>query len=679
MSEILYIDFETYSECDIKLKGRMNYAMHPSTQMVCMGYAFDEEPVHLLTPANDLPQNIIDHVESGGTVVAHNVTFDLRIWNIVCVRDFGWPELSSDQMVDSMALCQTYGLPASLADAGAALKLDIQKQKDGLKSIKICCCPDKNGMQHTPWGPHAQDFKRLFSYCKTDVAAMREIVKKIPKQRLLPIEHRLWKLTLDMNSLGLPVDIKEATAIKDYVEKYVEEAVKVLPKLSGGAFDAVTQLERIKAWMAGKGYVMETMDADAIKKALKDPLCPEEVKTILVMRQELGRTSTAKYTKLLNLACKVDGTHWLHDNLCFHGARPGRWSGKGFQIQNLPRASVRNEDLEDEVNDQIVEDCITAFLEGKEVTDPVGIAKALIRPMVKAPESELFLCSDYTGIENRVLHWLARDTEALDDFNNNVDQYKTMAAARFNVSYHEVTKPQRQLGKVIILGCGYGMGAPTFVETADVQFGVIVTLDEAKASVSAYREKYYKVKALWNGLKLAAVRAVMTGQQQTFGLITFGVGRVNGTKWLAMRLPSGKCVYYMEPFIEQLFIPEYEHMGKVPTITHWGINPYSKKWSRLKLIPGRITENAVQGTAREVMGQGMLNVVDHMPEVRFIATVHDEGIGLIKKADLTDSSLNTFNTLLCDIPWAKEQVVAGELWPACPIKAEGWIGTRYRK
>jgi DNA polymerase len=115
-----------------------------------------------------------------------------------------------------------------------------------------------------------------------------------------------------------------------------------------------------------------------------------------------------------------------------------------------------------------------------------------------------------------------------------------------------------------------------------------------------------------------------------------------------------------------MYIPKYENMGKVPTITHEGQNPYTKKWGRLKLIPGRLTENCVQGTAREMMAQGLLNVKANLPQVKLVATVHDEAIG---RTPIGKTGIEDFNKELCSIPWAED----------CPITAEGWLGQRYKK
>lgn len=657
LDSVLYIDFECYSKVDLTARGSMRYARDPSTQILCMGYAFDDDAPIVWTPKDDtLPEDVRVHVEVGGKVYAHNMTFDFRIWNYIGHEQLGWPVLSLDQCIDSMAICQTYGVPASLAQAGEALGITMPKSAAGKALIKQLCMPDKNGIQPSPFGPLLTKFRELYEYCRRDIVAMRQIVHRLPRKVLIPREQLLWELTYEMNSYGLPVDVKTILAIVAAVEQHVERASLDIPRLSGGAFRTMGQVAKIREWCEVNGYTMDSLDAAAVKEGLKDPTCPPKVKKVLELRQELGSSSTAKYKKLKDLVYKGH----VYDNLQFHGAAPGRWAGRGFQVHNLPRASV--EDPEAYIS------CFHCDTESFG-PDTQYVAKALIRPMIQAPPGYMLLVSDYSGIENRLLHWHAFDEEALIDFRNGIDQYKTMASARYHVDYKEVNKAQRQMGKVIILGCGYGMGKDKFKDTAYDQFGLVVSNEESALAVKAYREKYYKVKELWDGLKLAAVKCVLSGQKQTYNRITFGLSKVNGIVWLAMLLPSSKCIYYMGPSVEQLHIPGYEDMGRVPTITHWGVNPYSKKWSRLKLIPGRITENAVQGSAREVMGQGMLNVKERMPEVIQRATVHDEDISMIREDDIRPDTLGRFNDCLCDIPWAD----------GLPLKAEGWIGKRYRK
>lgn len=665
----VYGDFETYSEVDITTAGGYAYAHDDSTNPICFTWAIDDEPVELWTPRDPAPERLLNAVSNGAQFYAHNMKFDRRIWNTIMVRDFGWPFIDIDNCTDSMALCATYGLPLGLGAAGEAMGIKMQKAATGKALIKLLCSPKKGGQPHYTDPNYHSKFREMFAYGIRDTEAMRELVGCLPKNRLIPQEHEIWKLTYNMNEAGLPIAYEEVIAIRDYLTKYVTEKSKIIPGLVDNAFQKITQTIKIKEWCHAQGYLIPDTTAATVILALEDPACPANVKEVLALRQELGKSSVAKYLKLEAQAVPdKTGQYWIYDNLEFHGAGPGRWTGRGFQMHNLPRAKVKDPEA-----------VIQQFMLNEPVYDPVGKGKALIRPMIRVPKDHKLFVLDYDSIENKVLHWLADDQDALVDFRDGVDQYITMASARYKVPYGEIKagreaedpvyKAMRQMGKVIILGAGFGMGKDTFVTTAKDQFGMTVSEEEADEAIKAYRLKYHLVKKLWNDLKVAAVRAVLSGKRQTVRKITFGLGVSKGRRWLAMKLPSGKCVYYCDPKVEQRFIPKFEQMGKVPTITHYGRSPKTGQWTRMPLIPGRITENAVQGTAREVMAQGLLNVQERMSEMTLVGTVHDEGLGLVHERDITDDTMAKFNHLLCDIPWAKD----------CPITASGYVGNRYKK
>jgi DNA polymerase len=183
----------------------------------------------------------------------------------------------------------------------------------------------------------------------------------------------------------------------------------------------------------------------------------------------------------------VDGV--VQGNLNYHGAGTGRWAGRGFQYHNLPRAKLDNAEV-------MVEAMILAFIQRQFIEDPVGTAKALIRPMIKAPDGFSIIASDYLSIENRVLAWLANDEETLEGFRNDFDQYVDMASFLFKVPIDQVDKSQRQLGKALVLGCGYGMSGNRF-QVAAQTFGVHVDKVKAKFAVDAYRMKYRLIVKMW--------------------------------------------------------------------------------------------------------------------------------------------------------------------------------------
>jgi len=651
---MIYIDFECYSEANIKTEGGMKYIQHPSTQIICLAYAFDNEPVELWNVGKPIPRLLLDRAASGESIYAFNVMFDYRVWNYVGHRDFNFPLLTKEQLVDVQALCCSYQLPQNLDDAGHALKIANKKLSTGTALINKCCVPNKKGEQPLPdTVDMRRAFKDLFNYCAMDVEAMREIVKKLPRHELIPREEPIWLMTQDMNEEGLPVDMDTVHLVNKYLNDYIEENIKVLPIWTDGKITKPTQTTRIKSWCEQQGYPIPNVQAETLEHILEENDVPPKVRQVLELRQEFGSTSVAKFKKII--AQEYQGK--VFDNLRYHGAGTGRWTGQGFQMHNLPRAKTDDP-----------EGLIQQFKEGV-VEKPVQAAKTLIRPVIKAPEGYTLMVADYSAIENYLLAWAASDYRAIDLLVSGQSQYIDMAAARFNVPYDQVTDDQKFLGKQIILGCGYGMGGKKFKTTAKLRSNIDMTLEEAKESVYAYRNRYPLVKELWGELRKAATRAVITGNKQAYLNTIFGTFNRNGIRWLAMQLPTGKAIYYMSPTIKEELIPDYEYMGTVPTITHWGTDPYSKKWVRLKLIPGRITENFVQGLAREVMAQGMLNVKQHMPYVTLLGSVHDEAISLIEEKYATQEIFDEFRFHLCNVDFI----------PGCPLKAEGYFSKRYKK
>ena len=658
---MILCDFETYSEIDIKKRGGKIYAHHPSTMPLCLAYAFDEDPPELWNLSSKTPTKLLDRIAQGEEFAAFKAAFDLRIWNNICAREFLWPRIKLSQVVDVQALAQTYTLPGSLDKAGEALGIRMRKSKTGVALIKKCCMPNKFGEQPMPNTPEMrQAFRDLEKYCLQDVRAMQEIVFSLPRPRLIPQEQLIWELTHNMNNEGLPIDDDAVRAIIKYLDTYITHKVKDLPKATNGAVSTPGQIAKIKTFCESKGVKLSDLTALTVERTLARRDLPPIVRTVLELRKELGRSSTAKYKKVAAQMADLrgDGVYRVYDNVACHATNTGRWGGRGFQMHNLPRAKKKQP-----------ERWIKYFLDNVRMTNPVGAAKALVRSMIKAPDGWMLIVSDYSSIENRILAWAAGDEQTLQDFRNGLDQYKTMASARFGVPYDKVTTEQRRVGKAIILGCGFGMGGAKFKQTAKDQADLDLTDAEAKASVDAYRSHYHLIKALWGNLKKAAVKAVITRSQVVSGKFTFGTFVKANRRWLAMKLPTGKCLYYLNPTVRDMLVPKFEAMGPTPTITHEGYSSYTRKWTRLKLIPGRITENAIQGTAREVMAQGLLNVQNNMPQIRLLGSVHDEALGLIRLDDLTDDTLEEFSAQLCDVNFL----------PGCPLAAKGYISKRYKK
>jgi DNA polymerase len=191
----------------------------------------------------------------------------------------------------------------------------------------------------------------------------------------------------------------------------------------------------------------------------------------------------------------------------------------------------------------------------------------------------------------------------------------------------------------------------------------------AKDAILAYRKKYTRVPELWAAAEQAAKLAIKN-PSHTYpvagGKVVYGMDQKR--EFLCCMLPSGRCIRYYKPFIKMI----KTKWGKEREEIHfWG--EVDHIWSIQKTYGGSLVENFVQGIARDILGNGMLNC--EAAGFPLILTVHDEPIAEVQQCRQRQELcgwvvLAKFIERMCDIPkWA-----AG-----MPIKAEGWVGLRYKK
>lgn len=654
----IVFDFETYSPIHIAC-GSVKYASHPDADIVLYSYDIGRGPI-LVT--NNLYSIVQDIVKSGDYEFhAHNALFEYVIWNTIGVKKYGWSPLDLSKVHDTMALANRYGLPDSLEDACNVLDVAHKKNPDGKGLIQKICVRTKDGRRPQLHVDYTQDeFDRFGQYCCDDVAATIDLIAALPADKLNDREHRIWQVTQRMNLRGLPVDTEAITKISSFLTEYVAEVTPIVSQLTNGIVTKITQTKRIKQFVNDSGIEMENTTAETVSAMLarddEDPYLPQNIRELLELRQLIGKTSTAKYAKLVDL--ELNG--YVYNNYQYYGARTtGRWAGRGFQPHNLPRAKVDDPEY-----------YIDAFKNFDYVQNPVQVAKALIRPMILAPQGQELIVADYHSIENVLLVWAAEDWESVEKFKQGFDQYVDMASYLYGVpeekikAGHKAHDPEmefmRQVGKVIILGCGFGMAWKKFQATAKSR-GVTISDPLAQDAVNAYRSRYILVKKLWYALQDMMVNAVrfpgrLFKHKRFAALVTKDW---TGRPWLVYTIPSGRKIFYMQP---QLEVGKYGF-----EISIMGVHPKTYQWTRLPFSLSKIIENGIQGTARDVMANGLINIEDEMPECELNITVHDEGGGLIPEGM---DCMDKFKELLCrPEEWSK----------TIPLSASGYIAKRYRK
>lgn len=289
--------------------------------------------------------------------------------------------------------------------------------------------------------------------------------------------------------------------------------------------------------------------------------------------------------------------------------------------------------------------------------------------------SQGLLMGDYAQIEARALVTWAGQTNMIDAFRTGKDPYRMMAADTYNKPQEQINDDERFMGKQQVLSAGYQVGADGFAYMLKLTYDVHVTRLESERLVQSYRKANPKVVKLWYAVQRLAER-VLVEQSQNFIAATdvpLIAMRMIG-KWMVMRLPSARCLWYYEPelmpgvmvyFKTNMLTGARERYEKpVLRIVYWGrdINR-GGAWGRVDTYGGKLVENGTQAMARDVMGEGMIRLEDDGFDPRF--TVHDDVI-----APGHPDQLERFKSLLKQNP---------KWWPELPLDVDAKHRMRYQK
>lgn len=664
----IHLDFESRSEVEIKTAGAYIYATHPSTELTCMRYSFANGPVEGIT-WDDIQQmnvfgrwpeqhnKLIEAINAGVLVKAFNAFFEELIWEHIVTKKYQWktrskpdvwepiPNIPLAQWRCVMAKSLAHSLPQSLANVSVALNTEVKKDLGGYRIMLKVAKPKPNWEETgDKWNEHPLDFEKLYDYCGTDVESERVIDGQIPE--LNDFEQYVWYLDQTINKRGVRVDLRAIKKAKEFIDAHSKELYREVFEVSEGFVDKISKRALVLDWLKSMNIPLEDLKKKTVGDALKNQL-PANVRRMLELRLELGKTSLAKYDTMMK--CVGEGDR-IRDVFIYHGASTGRWTGKLVQMHNLPKGNVKN-------TDQCIEDLLNFDLSTFEMfyPDVMDALSSCIRGMFIPAEGHDFLVADYAAIEARVVFWLANEYKGLEKFRKGEDLYVDMA--RVIYVKDNISKLERQLGKAAVLGCGYGMGHVKFRSTCD-QWGIPVDEPLAQRVVSAYRETYRAVVEFWYATEAAAKRALSHKE-------TIVVGR---TRWssdnknLYCTLPSGRVLTYNQAALG----PVNTSWGDVKEgITFWAIDGLTKRWTKTSTYGGKLVENITQAVARDILANAMLEAEAAGYPVAF--SVHDEIVSEPKEGFGT---VEEFERIISTIPpWAE----------GCPITAEGYRGKRYKK
>ena len=648
---LAFIDFETASKATLDTRANselstdaFNYCRHPSTRVLCVAFAIDDDDPQLMCESelSDCP------IPPDATIVAHNIAFDLEVWNAVMVRRYGWPSVSIDQCHCTAAIAAYHGLPRNLDEVGQTLGID--NPKDRRFKTTLSTLSNLNNRHAERYLADPEKLELLHRYCMQDVRACRDIFRKLGP--LPEEEHRVFLFDYRINQRGIRVDTQAVEHTLRLISQHAEHTQCQISRLTDGAITSGGQVAKILSYCSDRGVNLPNLQKLTLSRALSNGL-PDDVRALLQLRQQASATSLGKYPTLRN---RTDSqTSRLRDSLRYYGSHTGRWSGAGVQLQNLPRPAI---DLSPDELDQAVRILSKRSLPAIELLfGPVTeVLQTLVRSMlVASPGCELF-AADFAQIEARALPWLAGQNDVVDAFRAGRDIYRETAAQLYGIQSDQVSKEQRTVGKEVRLSCGYGLGHVKFRERCRDLYGVELTPAESERIVSRFRAQNRRIVGWWKQLETAAIRCVVTGKSTACRNAQFAMEG----GFLTLRLPSNRTLYYPHPEVK----PHQTPWGDVTRQLEVSL-PHQGKSVRRNIYGALLAENITQAVCRDILVKAMFAL--ERAGYRVVLTVHDE---IVCEREAGTGSLDEVLGLMRHSPeWAQD----------LPIDAEGFVGQRYRK
>jgi DNA polymerase len=664
----LHIDLECFSEISLDL-GPRKYA--EGAEILVYGYAIGYEPPQVWFPTLDPtpPDDLLLALFAADRVFAHNHLFERAVTDRLHPL-LGLPCVPVEKWRDTLQWCAYNALPVSLDAAAKVLRCDVQKDARGKALVRKFCLPQRPTKKRptTRIRPEddLDDLYNLGIYCATDVAVMREI--KDILEPFAPKEYELAVLDSEMNRLGIPVDVATARKTGKMLLILEQRMTARFQEITGGLNP--TQTGELTAWASTRCGI-PNLQAGTIDAFLQDPGLAPEVREALTIRRSASKSSTKKLA-VMSAASRADNT--VADCFRLYGASTGRWTAVGLQPHNLVKPTLRKEDTLNAyklLEAGVLEDLEMCF-------DPMEAVSSCMRHFIRAPEGEELFVGDYASIEARVICWLAGQEDALELYRQHADPYISMAARITGIDAAVIAAgyarkdpkaiEMRQLGKAVVLGCGFGMGWLKFVQTcANPPYNLALDDETAKRAVATYRKTYDRVPEFWKTCETMAIAAVSTLGWQTHHVapgatLKMRVVENKSFKVLKVKLPSGRFLSYPFPEINPRQTPWGESLL---SLTFMETEGTTRQWVRGDTYGGKIAENITQAVARDLMASGMVKA--RRKGFHVFMTVHDEVCAKARKG------LFTFEQFL-------ECLTARDEWSATvPVAAEGYRGEFYRK
>ena len=638
------IDIETYSDVDLQKCGVYRYTQSANFEILLFGYAVDGGAVQVtdLACGEKVPVEIIKALtDDSVTKWAFNSSFERVCLSVWLQRNY--PQYFSSYSIDedsvrdyldsvawrcSMVWSAYMGLPLSLAGAGTVLGLEEQKLKEGKDLIRYFCVPCKptkvNGGRTRNLPEHDMEKWNLFKfYNQRDVEVEMSIQDRLKKY---PVPDFVWgeyHLDQEINDRGIALDIdvvKNAIAFDAKSKAELAEKMQELTDL-----DNPNSVVQMKQWLADNGLEMDSLGKKEVAQAVKT--APKELTEVLLLRQQLSKSSVKKYQAMQNAVCEDGRARGMFQ---FYGAnRSGRWAGRMIQLQNLPQNHMPDLEQARGLVESGNYDAIELLYD--DIPDTLS---QLIRTAFVPKDGNKFIVADFSAIEARVLSWLAGEEWRTEVFTSGGDIYCASASQMFKVPVekHGVNGHLRQKGKIAELALGYGGSVGALKAMGALEMGLAE--EELKPLVNAWRASNPNIVKFWWDVDSVVKKCIKENKSQKTNNIEFHC--MSGMLFIV--LPSGRQLAYVKPRIgENIFGGE--------SVTYEGVGG-TKKWERIESYGPKFVENIVQAISRDIL----MHAMKTLRTCNIVAHVHDE---VIIEAEPRMSIDNVCEQMGRVPPWAK--------------------------
>ena len=654
---MIIIDFETRSECNLLTDGTYKYTADPSTEILCMSFAWDDgKNVYSWVPRETLlPDAFLDYLKGDGLIAAHNAEFDMGIWNNAGVA-LGLPHMPIERWYCTAAACRVNAIPASLNNATRATKVAHTKNPKGTALIKAMSIPP---YEHTP-----ALMREMITYCEEDVKATRALLEVL--RPMTQAEHADWVVSTRISANGLVVDRYLASKAVNYAADETRETAKLLTGLTDGAASKHTQSAKLRDWVLANyppaRDIMTVTKHDRKTKTDKTRLSfdrtvraklliiedlPQDVRTVIELTDAANKSSVSKFGNMLAMS---DDEGVMRGAFVYFGAsQTGRFSSKGVQVHNYPRECMTADEAED---------VLDLMENGEGFNDTMRTLTKLLRPAIVPREGNVLVVNDWSSIEARVLPWLADSEGAdqvLDVFDNDEDIYMHTA--------HAIGIEDRQIGKVANLSLGY-QGALGAFKSMALNYGLLLPDAQVLSIVKRWRAANMWAVKFWDQLNRAACNAVGTPSTR------YKAGRVEyiflphllGGTLMAL-LPDGSCLQYPQARLEQ----DDRGNRKVSCMkAAWTPAIGRPDWPRIDLYGGSLAENLAQGVSACILRAALRELADRFT---IVGHVHDEIICDVPEEEADECKALMKKVMETPPDWAED----------LPMKAEPVAMKRYGK